>query len=101
MQFQRCGTTLLLVMQPLFFCQITIMLTYSFRLCVDCNVGAPRGIAHGTLRKSRRSTHKLRLQGSQSLYGTSNRCLLTASSDKSGSPTNTEDLDKVKSRLIG
>ena len=30
-----------------------------FRLWLDCNVGAPRGIAHCTLRKSRRSTHKL------------------------------------------
>ena len=59
-----------------FFGQITIRLTYSFRLCVDCNVGAPRGIAHCILRKSRRSTHKLRLQGPQSLYVTSNRCLL-------------------------
>ena len=29
-------------------------------LCVDCNVGAPRGIAHRTLRKSRRSTLKLK-----------------------------------------
>ena len=45
--------------------QITVLWTYSFRLCVDCNVGAPRGIAHCILRKSRRSTHKLRLQGSQ------------------------------------
>ena len=48
--------------------QITVLLSYSFRLCVDCNVGAPRGIAHRILRKSRRLTHKLRLQGSQSLY---------------------------------
>ena len=48
--------------------QITVLRTYSFRLCVDCNVGAPRGIAHCILRKSRRSTHKLKLQGSQSLY---------------------------------
>ena len=30
-----------------------------FRLWLDCNVGAPRGIAHCILRKSRRSTHKL------------------------------------------
>ena len=29
-------------------------------MCVDCNVGAPRGIAHSTLRKSRRSTPKLK-----------------------------------------
>ena len=62
--------------------QITILLTYSFRLCVDCNVGAPRGIAHCILRKSRRSTHKLRLQGSQITI-------------------KIEDLDKVKSRLNG
>ena len=45
--------------------QITVLRTYSFRLCVDCNVGAPRGIAHCIQHKSRRSTHKLRLQGSQ------------------------------------
>ena len=55
---------------------VTILLTYSLRLSVDCNVGAPRGIAHCILRKSRRSTLKLRLQGPQSLYVTSNRCLL-------------------------
>ena len=44
---------------------------FGLRLCVDCNVGAPRGIAHCTLRKSRRLRHNLRQQGffGSSLFG--------------------------------